>query len=517
MCKEQRPADSFLHKAHKLLSAYSRATGTVVCLLDSNYQYVPESYDEVDPDKHICLFCEKCNACKTTDDPNADPKGGSKVDSKDDSVDHANHPCNEMHINAIRESHRCGGSYIYMCDLGFIFWTSPLFFDDIFTGALVGSGFLGIDGGETVAQMQLLGKGSVEKPELRKAIAHFPRGDSKKIQALADLMLICAESLSTGKGAYHRALRRRAEQQEIISAKILELKNNYPPGGSGPGYPFDREQALLSCIRSGDTGSCKRILNEFLAVLFFLSSDQPNQYEDLQCRAVELVILISRTAISPGTDMRELLEISDNFLSRVLKTTDTVELVSLLHIVVEYYAGRASLFRGIQHASVMKKAKWYIRKNFTLKLSLQDVAGVSGLSAPYFSTIFKDEMGENFSSYLNRLRVEKAGELLSATDLSLCEIAKACGFDDQSWFSKTFKLYTGVTPGRYRNRSKASAGETENIVFSENYRNVIGKKQMEQGALPGKTDRRIPGCVAGEGACPAGGFPGHGGEGAEIL
>jgi AraC-like DNA-binding protein len=84
------------------------------------------------------------------------------------------------------------------------------------------------------------------------------------------------------------------------------------------------------------------------------------------------------------------------------------------------------------------------------------VADVSGLSAPYFSTVFKEEMGENLSNYLNRLRVDRAAKLLIETDLSLSEIAGSCGFEDQSWFSKIFKSYTGLSPGKYRDNNRIS-------------------------------------------------------------
>jgi len=59
-------------------------------------------------------------------------------------------------------------------------------------------------------------------------------------------------------------------------------------------------------------------------------------------------------------------------------------------------------------------------------------------------------MGENLSNYLNRLRVEKAAAMLTETGKSLNEIAEQCGFEDQSWFSKVFKNFTGVSPGKYR-------------------------------------------------------------------
>jgi AraC-like DNA-binding protein len=85
-------------------------------------------------------------------------------------------------------------------------------------------------------------------------------------------------------------------------------------------------------------------------------------------------------------------------------------------------------------------------------VSLGEVAAISGLSAPYFSTVFKEEMGENLSTYLNRLRVNRAAALLRETNLPLSDIAGSCGFEDQSWFSKIFKTYTGRSPGKFRDR-----------------------------------------------------------------
>jgi AraC-like DNA-binding protein len=121
--------------------------------------------------------------------------------------------------------------------------------------------------------------------------------------------------------------------------------------------------------------------------------------------------------------------------------------------MVDSMGEQISPFRGVRHASALCKAERYIRENYTRKVSLQEVADISGLSAPYFSTVFKEEMGENLSSYLNRLRVDRAVDLLMETELSLSEIADSCGFEDQSWFSKIFKIYTGMSPGKYRDQN----------------------------------------------------------------
>ncbi|MDR1899548.1 MAG: AraC family transcriptional regulator, partial [Treponema sp.] len=149
------------------------------------------------------------------------------------------------------------------------------------------------------------------------------------------------------------------------------------------------------------------------------------------------------------------------------------ELTDVLHITVERMAGQIFSFQGIRHASALRKAERYIWENYTRKISLQEIADASGLSAPYFSTIFKEEMGENLSSYLNRLRVERAGHLLLETDLSLSEIAGSCGFEDQSWFSKIFKSFTGISPGKYRVQGGGVVQEISENNLSEDYRTII--------------------------------------------
>jgi YesN/AraC family two-component response regulator len=81
---------------------------------------------------------------------------------------------------------------------------------------------------------------------------------------------------------------------------------------------------------------------------------------------------------------------------------------------------------------------------------LEDVARVVFLSPTYVSKIFKNEMKCNFSTYLNKIRVEKSKVLLLDNNINLIDISSKVGFDDQSYFSKVFKKITGVTPGKFR-------------------------------------------------------------------
>jgi YesN/AraC family two-component response regulator len=146
------------------------------------------------------------------------------------------------------------------------------------------------------------------------------------------------------------------------------------------------------------------------------------------------------------------LETNNRYLKRIQEAKNIRELTAVLYIIIERMAGQIFSFQGIRHASVLRRAERYIWDNYTRKLSLREIASASGLSAPYFSTVFKEEMGENLSAYLNRLRVEKASAMLIETDLPLIEISGNCGFEDQSWFSKIFKCYTGISPGKFREK-----------------------------------------------------------------
>jgi YesN/AraC family two-component response regulator len=195
----------------------------------------------------------------------------------------------------------------------------------------------------------------------------------------------------------------------------------------------------------------------------------------MQYRAMELIALFSRTVISPGYDPEALLRVN-NYFYKLIENSETIEdLTDILHLTADHFAGRNFSYQGIHHGASLKKAEHFIWDNLTRKISLWEIANASGLSPPYFSTIFKEEMGENLSCYLNRLRVEKAEELLLKTDYSLSKITGACGFEDQSWFSKIFKNYTGMSPGRFRSRGNLHIPETKEINFSTQYNQSHGK------------------------------------------
>ena len=71
-------------------------------------------------------------------------------------------------------------------------------------------------------------------------------------------------------------------------------------------------------------------------------------------------------------------------------------------------------------------------------------------SVSYLREIFKDMTGESFNEYLIRKRMEKAGELLRNTSMKVSDIAEQCGYDNQRYFSSSFKKFYGCTPTEFK-------------------------------------------------------------------
>ena len=103
-----------------------------------------------------------------------------------------------------------------------------------------------------------------------------------------------------------------------------------------------------------------------------------------------------------------------------------------------------------QYSLEVEQSIAYIKENYMRKISLASVAEHVGLSSGYLCRIFKDETGGSINTYINNLRMNKAGELLSDKNSYIKEVAVAVGFEDQLYFSRLFKRYSGLTPSEYR-------------------------------------------------------------------
>lgn len=112
--------------------------------------------------------------------------------------------------------------------------------------------------------------------------------------------------------------------------------------------------------------------------------------------------------------------------------------------------GGVQLAKEDPHNRIIAEAYGYIDENFTSHCTLAEIAECVHVSPNYLHTLFKGVTGQTPFEYVTQKRINKAKRLIMAGELTLLEIALACGFCSQSHFNKVFRECTGQTPAAYR-------------------------------------------------------------------
>jgi len=103
---------------------------------------------------------------------------------------------------------------------------------------------------------------------------------------------------------------------------------------------------------------------------------------------------------------------------------------------------------------LIKEAINYIHANYTRNIELSDIAAHINISHVYLCKLFKASMQTGAMNYVRKIRIERAMQLISSTDMSIESISSEVGFTDIKSLYSLFKQKTGVTPGEYRKHYK---------------------------------------------------------------
>ena len=112
-----------------------------------------------------------------------------------------------------------------------------------------------------------------------------------------------------------------------------------------------------------------------------------------------------------------------------------------------------------QTALVMAHVRRYLEDNYMFDISLDSVGEILHISPAYLSAQFKKYQKMNFLDCLTELRINAAKELLTDPFRSAAEVASMVGYEDSSYFARTFKKRTGMTPTQYRKEAAKTIRE----------------------------------------------------------
>ena len=355
--------------------------------------------------------------------------------------------CTKLHSNASKLAMSLGETYIFSCHSNLNHIVFPLTNNNVLLGSILAGPFL-MDEPDSLLLSDIGEKYSIPTApllEMYEEAGSLPVFEPAKVTYISRLLYYMCSGLVTDSRAQFNLNHNKLYQQSKINESIQMYKAS--PQVNSRVYPYEKEKALITKLKTGDTEQAKALLNDLLGYVFFAEG---NNFEVVKSRALELSSLLSRAAIEGGATSDSVLKVNNQFLMSLQNITDLDDLCYKLQETIDVFTDCMFNYIPSKGNEIIKKAIRYISQNFSRNLTLDEVADHVHLNPSYFSTLFKQSTGSSFKEYLNMVRIEESKRLLSNTDYSIIDISLATGFEDQSYFSKVFKKYTGLTPKQYR-------------------------------------------------------------------
>lgn len=355
--------------------------------------------------------------------------------------------CTKLHSNASKLAMSLGETYIFSCHSNLNHIVFPLTNNNVLLGSILAGPFL-MDEPDSLLLSDIGEKYSIPTApllEMYEEAGSLPVFEPAKVTYISRLLYYMCSGLVTDSRAQFNLNHNKLYQQSKINESIQMYKAS--PQVNSRVYPYEKEKALITKLKTGDTEQAKALLNDLLGYVFFAEG---NNLEVVKSRALELSSLLSRAAIEGGATSDSVLKVNNQFLMSLQNITDLDDLCYKLQETIDVFTDCMFNYIPSKGNEIIKKAIRYISQNFSRSLTLDEVAEHVHLNSAYFSTLFKQSTGSSFKEYLNMVRIEESKRLLANTDNSIIDISLATGFEDQSYFSKVFKKYTGLTPKQYR-------------------------------------------------------------------
>ena len=322
------------------------------------------------------------------------------------------------HLYGCYESARWDSKYIYYCPMEFIFIAISLY-------------------DEFAVQSECVIAGPIQMGEVldSEKVEGIPHMEVHEVSDLAEIMF-AAFSNQVLPGT-----------QVSTTDFLNEIYRELEILPSEENYPIVLEKKLQQAITDGDEESAREYLNRLLGEIYFRSNAD---FEVIKVRALELLVLLSRSAIEGGADPNQIFNLNNNYIQEFNRFDSLEKLSFWLSNIVNRFISYIFEFGDIKHSDIMHKTVAYIKRNYMNKITLEDIADHVYLSKSHLSKVFSEEMNITISTFINKIRIEKSRHLLKDNSLSIADVANLTGFDDQSYFTKQFKIFTGISPKKFR-------------------------------------------------------------------
>ncbi|WP_274652704.1 response regulator transcription factor [Paenibacillus humicola] len=248
--------------------------------------------------------------------------------------------------------------------------------------------------------------------------------------------------------AFYALYAKRAEASAEADAPLYVFDESAasPAGGRALESPYRFYAQLSQEIRIGNAEEAMRIVCDFFDTLQSPDAD-PLPPRDVHRLGIELWTVIGYVLYDIGILADELFP-KDRVEREIRLLADQNGLRDWLSDKIVRLHKQHCKSKA-KHKQAIDYTLQYIRDHYHEELSITDLGSKVYMSPYYLSQIFKKATGESFTHYLNRVRMEKAKEMLAEGRLMIYEIAERVGCKNVSYFCTLFKKYTGVNPSEF--------------------------------------------------------------------
>lgn len=212
---------------------------------------------------------------------------------------------------------------------------------------------------------------------------------------------------------------------------------------------YETEILLFSCIMHGDTERLGECLEKVFQDGIVTGRLSLNSLRQMRYWAVSCITIATRYAIQGGLPEMEAFNLSDAYIRDIDMIEDENEILDYL---IKKSFELTTLIKNIKirrsYPSPIRKCVSFIDKNLHSKITLDELAEISGLSKDYVSQLFKKTTGKTITEYIKKRRLDSAKQLLDR-GASIGDTAYGLGFCSESYFISCFKNEYGITPKEY--------------------------------------------------------------------
>lgn len=219
-------------------------------------------------------------------------------------------------------------------------------------------------------------------------------------------------------------------------------------------YPMDVETRLTNLLKAGDKQGMESLLQDIYRKNF----EERKLSKDMILQMIyEVRGTIIKVLDQITTCNREKLDSLKKSLNRVIHSENPDALFKGLFSIYGLLCDIINERKKCRNVELINKITDYLNKAYTdPDLCLCKVASQFDISEVYLCQFFKEKTGENFSDYLENIRMQQACELLAITDMSVNDIAIKAGYNSAHAFRRALKRVKGINPLDYRELNRVT-------------------------------------------------------------